>query len=100
MKEVSAPGVLGKAEPILEWFSFPCQQASDHERIDRHTTDVFTKLQEKCFIDFVDSVLEILRMSVEERASMRDAARRSVDRFTEANFEKRWNYLVGKLLRA
>ncbi|MCP9258644.1 Synaptobrevin YKT6 [Dirofilaria immitis] len=41
--------------------------------------------------DFVDSVLEIIRMSSEERSSMRDAARCSVNRFTEANFEKRWN---------
>uniref|UniRef100_A0A183D6Q9 Glycosyltransferase family 1 protein n=1 Tax=Gongylonema pulchrum TaxID=637853 RepID=A0A183D6Q9_9BILA len=50
--------------------------------------------------DFVDRVLEVLRMSVEERDAMRDVARRSVDRFTETNFEKRWNYLVGKLLPA
>lgn len=56
-----------------------------------------------CFIiilDFVNCALEVIQMSPEQRNSMRDAARRSVDRFTEANFEKNWNSAIAKLLPA
>ncbi|CAG9537452.1 unnamed protein product [Cercopithifilaria johnstoni] len=48
--------------------------------------------------DFVDSALEIIRMSPEQRNSIRDAARCSVNRFTEKNFEKGWNSAIAKLL--
>ncbi|KAK6100652.1 Glycosyl transferases group 1 family protein [Brugia pahangi] len=50
--------------------------------------------------DFVDCALEIIRMSPEERSSIRGAARLSVNRFTETNFEKGWNSVVEKLLPA
>ncbi|VDN01160.1 unnamed protein product, partial [Thelazia callipaeda] len=50
------------------------------------------------FLDFVDGILEILRMSPEERDAIRKAGRHSVYRFTEANFEKRWNHVIGKLI--
>uniref|UniRef100_A0A1I7VCI3 GDP-Man:Man(3)GlcNAc(2)-PP-Dol alpha-1,2-mannosyltransferase n=1 Tax=Loa loa TaxID=7209 RepID=A0A1I7VCI3_LOALO len=50
--------------------------------------------------DFVDCTLEIIRMSPEQRNSIRDAARCSVNRFTETNFEKGWNSVVEKLLPA
>ncbi|VDK61211.1 unnamed protein product [Onchocerca ochengi] len=50
--------------------------------------------------DFVDGVLEIIRMGPEKRNSIRDAARCSVNRFTETNFEKRWNTVIKKLLPA
>ncbi|VBB25980.1 unnamed protein product [Acanthocheilonema viteae] len=50
--------------------------------------------------DFVDSALQIIRMSPEQRNSIRDAARCSVNRFTEKNFEKGWNSAVEKLLPA
>lgn len=52
------------------------------------------------FLDFVDCALEIIQMSPEERSSIRDAARLSVNRFTETNFEKGWNSVVEKLLPA
>uniref|UniRef100_A0A915PJD4 GDP-Man:Man(3)GlcNAc(2)-PP-Dol alpha-1,2-mannosyltransferase n=1 Tax=Setaria digitata TaxID=48799 RepID=A0A915PJD4_9BILA len=50
--------------------------------------------------NFTDSVLEIIRMTPEQRNSIRNAARRSVDRFSETNFERRWNSAIKKLLPA
>ncbi|VDK72831.1 unnamed protein product [Litomosoides sigmodontis] len=50
--------------------------------------------------NFVDSAIEIIRMSPEQRNSIRDAARSSVNRFSEKNFEKGWNSAIDKLLPA
>uniref|UniRef100_A0A0R3RPA3 GDP-Man:Man(3)GlcNAc(2)-PP-Dol alpha-1,2-mannosyltransferase n=1 Tax=Elaeophora elaphi TaxID=1147741 RepID=A0A0R3RPA3_9BILA len=48
--------------------------------------------------DFVDCALEIIQMNLEQRNSIRDAARCSVNRFTEKNFEKGWNSAIERLL--
>lgn len=57
-------------------------------------------LYQNLVLDFVNSALEIIQMSPEQRNSIRDAARYSVNRFSEKNFEKRWNSAIEKLLPA